>query len=278
MRNAGGTILGADNKAAVAAMIEGARRVLAEGRPHAGLELVFTAKEEVGLRGAYAFDRSRLQAELGYVYDQAAPIGEIILGAPSAVALEVTFQGRSAHAGMAPEEGRSAIAAAARAIADLRLGPDRSRDDRQRRRDRGRVGAQHRPRALLVPRRGAEPRRGEARGSRPGDRGELRVRRLRSPSASWTSAPTAATARIASARRDPVVSLAATALERCGFTPSFALTGGGADANVFTERGLPCAVLANGMAEIHTPNEHIAVADIESMVDVTLALLDAAVA
>ncbi len=94
VRNTAGTILGADNKAAVAAMIEGARRVLEEGRSHAGLELVFTAKEEVGLRGAYAFDRSRLHAELGYVYDQAAPIGEIILGAPSSVALEVIFEGR----------------------------------------------------------------------------------------------------------------------------------------------------------------------------------------
>ena len=95
VRNAGGTILGADNKAAVAAMIEAARRVLAESRPHAGLELVFTAKEEVGLRGAYAFDHTRLHAALGYVYDQAAPIGEIVLGAPSAVGLEVAFHGRS---------------------------------------------------------------------------------------------------------------------------------------------------------------------------------------
>ena len=69
--------------------------------------------------------------------------------------------------------------------------------------------------------------------------------------------------------------LAAEALERCGSRRRFALTGGGADANVFNERGLPCVNLANGMAEIHTPDEHIAVADLEAMVDVTLALLDA---
>ena len=56
----------------------------------------------------------------------------------------------------------------------------------------------------------------------------------------------------------------------------YALTGGGADANVFNERGLPCVNLANGMAEIHTPDEHIAVADLERMVDVTLALVEAA--
>src|SRR5207253_4350959 len=91
VRNAGGTILGADNKAAVVQMLEGVRRVLAENRPHAGIELVFTPKEEVGLIGAYAFDHDRLHAELGYVYDQAAQPGEIILGAPWSEAMEVRF-------------------------------------------------------------------------------------------------------------------------------------------------------------------------------------------
>src|SRR5207244_12370567 len=87
-----------------------------------GLELVFTPKEEVGLLGAAAFDHTRLAAQAGYVYDQAAPIGEVILGAPYSQSMEVRFHGRAAHSGMYPEEGRSAIAAAARAIADLRLG------------------------------------------------------------------------------------------------------------------------------------------------------------
>src|SRR5438309_3096118 len=122
VRNAGGTILGADNKAAVVAMLEGVRRVVAENRPHAGIELLFTPKEEVGLVGAFAFDHTRLEARLGYVYDQAAPIGTVIVGAPYSQSLEVTFHGRAAHSGMYPDEGRSAIAAAARAIAEMRLG------------------------------------------------------------------------------------------------------------------------------------------------------------
>src|SRR6185437_10268418 len=122
VRNAGGTILGADNKSAVVAMLEGVRRVLAENRPHAGIELLFTPQEEVGLIGATAFDHERLQARIGYVYDQAAPIGTVILGAPYSQSLEVTFHGRAAHSGMHPDEGRSAIAAAARAISEMRLG------------------------------------------------------------------------------------------------------------------------------------------------------------
>jgi tripeptide aminopeptidase len=72
------------------------------------------------------------------------------------------------------------------------------------------------------------------------------------------------------------VQLAATALGRCGYDVSYALSGGGADANVFNERGRRCVNLANGMTEIHTPDEHISVADLDGMIDVTLALVDAA--
>ncbi len=277
VRNAGGTILGADNKAAVAAMIEGARRVLAEGKRHAGLELVFTAKEEVGLRGAYAFDHERLRAELGYVYDQAAPIGEIVLGAPSAVGLKVAFHGRSAHAGMYPEEGRSAIAAAARAIADLRLG----RIDEETTANVGVIeGGTARN---IVPEHCSFL--AEARSHDEAKLADL-VREMEECFAFAAAlAECDVETRIDRSYRayrfrkdEPAVQLAATALERCGFTPSFTLTGGGADANVFNERGLPCVVLANAMTEIHSPDEHIAVVDLEAMVDVTLALLDAALA
>src|SRR5581483_5657323 len=77
-------------------------------------------------------------------------------------------------------------------------------------------------------------------------------------------------------REDEPVRLARAALERAGCEPTFALSGGGADANVFNMRGLACVNLANGMAEIHSPREHIAVDDLETMVDVTLALVDEA--
>ena len=122
VRNANPTILGADNKAAVAAMLVATRRIVAERRPHAGVELVFTPKEETGLEGAHELDRSTLAARLGYVYDHAGPIGEIVTAAPSSTSIDAVFVGRAAHAGMHPEEGRSAIYAAARAVGDLRLG------------------------------------------------------------------------------------------------------------------------------------------------------------
>ena len=75
---------------------------------------------------------------------------------------------------------------------------------------------------------------------------------------------------------DEPVRIAVAALERTGYEPRFILSGGGADANVFNERGLQCLVLANGMTNIHSSDEHIAVADLEGMVEVTLALIDSA--
>jgi len=78
--SAGDTILGADNKAAVAVILELARRCAVEGSP-VGLELLFTVSEENALAGAKAFDVGSLQADWGYVFDHASPIGEIIVAA-----------------------------------------------------------------------------------------------------------------------------------------------------------------------------------------------------
>jgi tripeptide aminopeptidase len=275
VRNGGGTILGADNKAAVAAMLDATRRIVAESRPHGGIELLFTPKEEVGLRGAEAFDQERLHARLGYVYDHAGPIGEVILGAPYQVKLDASFRGRAAHSGMYPEEGRSAIAAAARAIADLRLG----RLDEE---TTANVGEIHGGTARnIVPERCSFA--AEARCHDERKLGELVQEMLETITfAAQVSDCDVETAVDPSARGyrfkrdDEAVRLAAAALERTGFQPTYGLSGGGADAYVFNERGLQCLNLANGMTDIHTPDERIAVADLDRMVDVTLALVEVA--
>jgi tripeptide aminopeptidase len=275
VRNGAGTILGADDKAAVAVMLEATRRLLNEGRPHAGVELLFTPKEEVGLQGAYAFDPALLEARVGYVYDQAGPIGEVILGAPSAQRIHVRFHGRAAHSGMHPEEGRSAIAAAARAISDLRLG----RVDEETTANVGVIEGG--TAGNIVPEWCtflAEARSHDER---------KLANLVQEMLDAFVFAAGVAECEVETDlersyrayrfRRDElVVRLARTALEGTGHEPTFALSGGAADANVFNERGLACLNLANGMADIHTPDESIAVADLEAMVDVTLALVDAA--
>lgn len=275
VRNAAGTILGADNKAAVAVMLEAARRIVAEGRAHAGVELLFTPKEEVGLLGAAAFDVSRLEARAGFVYDQAAPIGEIILGAPSAKAVHARFHGRAAHAGMYPEEGRSAIAAAARAIADLRLG----RIDDETTANVGTiVGGSARN---IVPEWCALE--AEARSHDEAKLAALVQEMVDALGYAAAVADCSVETTVIEQYRgyrfhagDLPLVIADAALRRSGIEPRTALSGGAADANVFNAQGLPCLNLANGMAEIHTPDEHIAVVDLGRMVDVTLALVDAA--
>ena len=275
VRNAGGTILGGDNKGAVVSMLEAARRVVHEGRTHSGIELVFTLQEEVGLLGAGAFDHGRLEAELGFVYDQAGSIGEIVLGAPWGRTISARFHGRAAHSGIAPEEGRSAIAAAARAIADLRLG----RIDEETTANVGLVSG--------GTARNVVPEwctlEAEARSHDPAKLADLVQEMLDGFAFGASLGDCTVETEVSESypgyrfRRDePIVELAATALERCGYEVSTAFSGGGADANVFNARGIPCLNLANGMAEIHTPNEHLAVADLEGMVDVTLELVEVA--
>jgi tripeptide aminopeptidase len=273
--NAEPTILGADNKAAVAAMLDAVRRLVEEERPHAGLELLFTPKEEVGLHGAAAFDHTRLAARLGYVYDQAAPIGEVILGAPQSESMEVRFHGRAAHSGMYPEEGRSAIAAAARAIADLRLG----RIDEETTANVGLIEGG--TAGNIVPEWCTFL--AEARSHEERKLADLIQEMLDAITFAAGVGECEVETTVHKSYRgyrfrrdDLAVRLAASALERSGFAPSFALSGGAADANVFNERGLPCVNLANGMANIHTSEESIAVADLESMVEVTLTLVEVA--
>jgi tripeptide aminopeptidase len=275
VRNGAGTILGADNKATVAVLLEAARLVLSEGRRHAGVELLFTVREETGLEGAKAFDHTLLRSGMGFVYDCSGPVGGVVRSAPYGRTIDVVFKGRAAHAGLAPEEGRSAIVAAAKAIADMRLG----RIDQESTANVGRIeGGTARnvvpERCLLV---------AEARSRDERKLVELVEEMLDALTFAAGVAECEVETQISETYagyrfkpRDPAFALAAVALERAGLEPRAIDVGGGADANVFNARGVPCVNLANGMMRVHTPEEHIAVADLETMLGVTLELVEAA--
>jgi tripeptide aminopeptidase len=275
VRNDAGTILGADNKAAVAAMLEAARLLLAEGRPHTGVELLFTVKEETGLLGASAFDHTRLRATRGFVYDSSGPVGNVVRSSPWGRTIDVVFKGRAAHAGLHPEEGCSAVVAAARAISDLRLG----RLDEETTANVGRiVGGTARN---VVPERSEVT--AEARSRDQAKLAELVQEMVDCFSFAASVSECEVETRIGETYPgyrfgpdEPLVQLAFQAMERVGATPEAVDTGGGSDANVFNSRGLTCVNLANGMTDVHTPDERIAVADLERMVAVTLELVDLA--
>jgi len=118
----GSTILGADDRAGVAVMLECARVLVEEGGSPIPLELLFTVAEERGLFGAKALRKGWLKGEYLYILDSDGPVGRIVNGAPFGVKIAVTVKGKSAHAGMDPESGVSAVVIASRAIAKMKLG------------------------------------------------------------------------------------------------------------------------------------------------------------
>jgi tripeptide aminopeptidase len=271
--NANEAILGADNKAAVAVIVEVARRLARDGSP-VGVELLFTTTEELALKGAKAFDQSQLRSEYGFVFDHATPIGEIVIAAPTYYRIDASFHGHAAHAGIRPEDGHNAIAAAAAGIAQLELG----RIDRETTANVGVI-------------------QGGTAGNVVAERCDvlLETRSLDHDRAhaSATRIVDCLTAAAADSECDvaidveeqfrgfklpktaPAVVAAAEALTANGFEPRYISTGGGSDANAFIARGLTVVNLANGTERNHEPEERVAVAALEQMLDVTLALVHA---
>ncbi|MCW3025639.1 MAG: peptidase dimerization domain protein [Solirubrobacterales bacterium] len=274
--NANDGILGADNKAAIAVLLALARHVMREGAP-VDIELLFTVGEETALAGARAFDASRLRSDFGYVFDHATAIGEVIVDSPSHFRIDASFHGAAAHAGIRPETGRSAILAAARAVASMRLG----RLDEESTVNVGMIFG------------------GTAMNVVP-DRCSLlaEVRSLRDARAETLVAEVVDRIQQAANMPDcdcdvdvtvqrtfsgyrlppssPPLLVAEAALRACGHEPQRIVSGGGSDANALLAQGLQTVNLANGTDRNHEPGESVSVAALEGMLDVALALLDQA--
>ena len=269
-RSAGETILGADNKAAVAVLMELAAGAVPEP-PAAGLELVFTVAEEEGLRGARELDVSALRAPFGYVFDHATPIGEIITAAPTYNRVIADFEGIEAHSGIRPEDGRSAIQAAAAAVGRMELG----RLDDETTANVGVIDGgtasnvvAGRCRLVCEARSLDESKVAAATGSivdactwaatEGGCDVDIDVwevfRRYRIP-------PSALSLKVA--RK---------ALEACGHTPRETATGGGSDANALILQGYEALLLANGTEANHTHSESVGAARLVENVAICEAL------
>ena len=273
--NARDAILGADNKAAVAVMLEVARRASIEGSP-VGIELLFTVSEENALAGAKAFDATRLRSAFGYVFDHASPIGEVVLASPTYFRIEADFHGRAAHAGIRPEAGRSAILAAAHAIGVMphgRIDADSTANVGSIRGGVGSTNVVPERCRLLAEVRSLDPDRAEAIVAQVVDAMhdgasfaecdvDLTTEQL---FAGYRTRPSA-----------PPVLAAEAALRACGYEPERIVTGGGSDANALAVAGFTAVNLANGTERNHEPTERVSVAALDGMLDVALALLDEA--
>ena len=273
--NANDAILGADNKAAVANLVELARRCGAEPPP-IGLELLFTVSEENALAGSKEVDVSALRSSFGYVFDHASPIGEIVMASPTHFRLEAEFRGVAVHAGVRPENGRSAIAAAADAVSSMRLG----RLDDETTANVGQIAGGG-PSTNVVP--DACRVEAEARSLDPA-RVEAVVAEMvdhlhDGADAHGCDVDVVVDRRFTGYRprgTAPMIVAARAALTACGHVPTDIVTGGASDANALEASGFRCACLANGTERNHEPTERVTVAALEGMFDVALALVDAA--
>jgi tripeptide aminopeptidase len=270
-RSAGPTILGADNKAAVAVVMELASRLAAEPGP-VGVELVFTVAEEQGLRGAAALDVEALRSDCGFVLDHATPIGEVIVAAPTYKRLIADFRGVESHAGIRPEAGRSAIAAATAAIATMDLG----RLDEETTANIGVIDGGTAPNVVA----GRCRVEGEARALDAGRAEEVAQSMV--DACSWAAGEAGVDVdllvetyfrgyRIKPSSRP--LAIARAALEGCGIEPVEVPTGGGSDANALRAAGFDALLLANGTAANHTPDESVSAGALARMLEVCAAIV-----
>lgn len=261
VRTTGPTVLGADDKSALAQIVEAVTALDERAIPHGDIEIVFTSAEERGLVGAKRLDFGRLASRHALVLDSSGGIGKLITAAPTQYTYEMRVTGRAAHAGIEPERGLNALRVAAEIIAAV---PD------------GRIDAGTTANIGVV-------RGGTATNVVPHEaviKGEFRshsdarietIRRDIFDTARRIAAQRGALVAITEQEeyrafrideRDAFFSFMHGVLASCGITPVAARTGGGSDANVFNRHGITALNISNGMQNVHSTEEFITIDDL----------------
>ncbi|MGE7837135.1 M20/M25/M40 family metallo-hydrolase [Viridibacillus arvi] len=271
----GTTILGADDKAGIAALLELPKRLKEQNIAHGDIQYIITAGEESGLAGAKELDPSKIFAKYGFAVDSDCKVGGIVTAAPFQAKVEAVIYGKTAHAGVAPEKGISAITVAAKSIAAMKLG----RLDDETTANIGRFeGGQatnivcdevH----ILAEARSINEAKLEAQtdhmkevfeqtAEKMGGKAEVTIKRMY-PGFRFTE-------------DDLVVKVAQEAVRKIGRTPEILTSGGGSDANVIAGFGIPTVNLAVGYEDIHTTKERIPVEELEKLVDLLVEIVKCA--
>lgn len=272
IRSDGTTILGADDKAGIAALFEAIRVVKEQAISHAAIQFIITVGEEAGLKGAMALDSSLLKASYGYALDSNGEVGDIAVAAPTQAHVIIEIIGKTAHAGVSPEKGISAIQVAAKAVSKMKL---------------GRID--HETTANIGKFEGSGPTNivndyvkivAEAR-SIVQDKLDAQVASMKE-AVEETVAQFGAKANFNSkivypaychVESEPVVQLASEAIKQIGKTVRCFHSGGGSDANIFNGKGIPTVNLAVGYEHIHTTQEQIKVENLVKVSELVKAIV-----
>jgi len=268
VRSSGDTVLGADDKAGIAEMVEALRTVAR----HPPLELAVTREEELGLQGARHLDMSLITARSGFVVDMDV-VDAVVIGGPSKMSIDVRITGKAAHAGMEPEKGISAIRAASHAIVLLKEG----RLDAETTVNVGTIeGGEIRngvPENALV--------RLECRSlSHEKCIGQSEIIQNVFETAARAAGARATVSMDLSYRASRLdenaesVRVAKKAITQAGAVPDVRLIGGGTDASVYNAQGIETVVIGAGIRAEHSTGEHIFVADMETATETLRAILE----
>lgn len=252
----GTTILGADDKAGVTAILETLRVIKEQNLAHGDLQVVFTVAEEGGVNGSKNMDKSLLKADFGYALDSSGRPGKIIVKAPGQNKIHVKIHGKTAHAGLAPEQGVNAIVAAGKILAKV---PQGRLDDETT----CNVGTIKGGRATnIVPDLVEISMESRSRNQEKLDRLTQQICSVFEEEAKNNNVKVDVVVAKSYGpyvldENSKVVAAAAAAAKKLGIEVELTGTGGGSDANFYNNYGVPCSVLGVGMQKAHTTEEFI---------------------
>jgi tripeptide aminopeptidase len=258
----GTTILGGDCKAGVAAIMEGLESIIEERKAHRPVQVVFTRGEEIGLVGASNLDWSRIKCHEAVVFDGNGPVNRITGSSPTYMRFDVTVHGRSAHAGVEPEKGLSAIRIATDIINQLPQG----RLDEESTFNVGLIsGGSVRNAVPALTTFGGEFR---SRNSETFDLLKMQLlTTLEQARERYREAAIEEELEVMFQmyNLDPeesIVKLATRVMGEMGMDPDIRPSGGGTDGNVFRLNGIANVVVGMSTNEMHTVNEYVVIPDL----------------
>jgi tripeptide aminopeptidase len=267
----GSTILGADNKAGVAAILEVLRVLKEQNLKHPPLQVIFTVAEEIGLLGAKALPQKLLKADFGITLD-GGEVEKVIYKAPSQYNLTATVIGKAAHAGIHPEEGINAIKVASEAISRMKLGRIDSETTANIGTIQGGKAVNIVPDEVLL--------KGEARShnlAKLDKQLEHMERVLFKTCEKYRARLKLRVERVYKAfeinKKSDLISLVNFAFKASHIQPKLEKTGGGSDANIFNDLGIPTVILGVGADRVHTTREQIKIEDLAKGTENVLNLL-----
>jgi tripeptide aminopeptidase len=280
IRTDGSTVLGGDDKSGCSVIIETIRCLQEQSIPHAPIDAVFSICEEVGLLGAKHLDMSKVRAKYGLVFDSDDP-GFLFTKGPSADHFEIKIFGLESHAGVAPEQGISAIRIAAEAISAMKL----FRIDDETTANIGVIRGGEATNIIT----NLVTLRGEARSLDDAKLDAQTAHILKCCEDAAAKYEVTVDGVTTKARVEAhvtreyhamdvsddsrVVKLVKEAATRMGLEVKTLASGGGCDANIFNKRGIECANLGTGMRAIHTVKEWLDVKDMYASAEITLEIM-----